>query len=123
MAPRPTTPSRRLQRYKPIVVGPGKTSYVLAAAAPSDGSPSNATARGRNKSAKTTSTTPAPAAGTSQIALQSCVTLRHSRAAAAASVHASFGVANRLTTAPDTNAPTKYPRPFVTKLIIPCAAA
>src|SRR5215468_4566061 len=107
MAPRPTTPNRRLQRYKPIVVGPGKNLYVLAAAAPSDASLSTAIARGRNKSAKTTSTTPAPAAGTSQIAVQSWVTFKHSRAAAAASVHAAFGVANRLTTAPDTNAPTK----------------
>src|SRR5262245_18562019 len=107
MAARPTTPSRRLQRYRPIVVGPGNPLYVLAAAAPSDASASLAKARGRNISANTMNTTAAPAAGTSQIAFQSCVTFRHSRAAAAASVHAAFGVAKRLTTAPDTNAPTK----------------
>ena len=52
-----------------------------------------APARGLNRIANSTNTNAAPAAGTSQIAYQSWVTLRHSLAAAAASVHAGFGVA------------------------------
>src|SRR3954469_15309458 len=62
---------------------------------------------GRNRIAKRMNTTSAPAEGTSQIECQSWVTLRHSWAAAAASVHEGLGVANRLTTAPDAKAPMK----------------
>jgi hypothetical protein len=48
---------------------------------------------GLKSSRNSMKTTSAPADGTSQIECQLCVTLRHSCAAAAASVHDGFGVA------------------------------
>src|ERR1700738_4568329 len=64
-------------------------------------------ALGLNSTANRMNTSAAPADGTSQIPCQSCVTLRHWCAAAAASVQAGFGVAKRLTTHPEANAPMK----------------
>jgi hypothetical protein len=62
---------------------------------------------GRKRTAKMSNTTSAPMDGTSQIDRQSCVTVRHVFAAAAAASHAGFGTDYRFTTAPDTNAPMK----------------
>jgi hypothetical protein len=62
---------------------------------------------GRNRNANTSNTISAPTDGTIQIDRQSCVTVRHVRAAAPAASHAGFGAVYRLTTAPDTNAPMK----------------
>src|SRR5215831_19539399 len=97
----------------------GVRSYALT------GSAADATLcpLGRNRIANTNNTTSAPTDGTIQIDFQSCVTVRHVRAAAPAASHAGFCDVYRFATAPDTNAPMKYPTPFVTKLMNPCTAA